>query len=211
MDYTQQNPTRYLQPTRQEGFSAAVGIPLLQSLVTGALCGMSITALCWALEWPNPGKLGLVGSLLITTGMWAASLSSWMRRIERILGVDLNGDGYIGQVPMAAPPESLRIEVIHDQGRSAQFIDLPSPDKLPLLAAGLLAGRQFSQSVWTGQSGIFSRSEFEELRAELLKRNLARWKNADSPSQGVELTPPGRAVFRRLAQSLQSSPTLPKP
>ena len=128
--------------------------------------------------------------------------------IERITGADLNGDGYIGYPnpePVALPP--LRVEVFEDEGRRAAFIDLPYPERLPKLAAGLAAGRQFAESTWTGRDGLFSRSEFGNLRGELIRRGLARWKNLDAPAQGVELTSPGKAVFQRLAGL--GSPSLP--
>ena len=97
-----------------------------------------------------------------------------------------------------------------DNGRETDFIDLPAgPEQLRKLADGLLSGRQFALSAWSGAGAPFSRSEFERLRDELIKRGLARWRNANAQAQGAELTLPGRAVLRRFSSEASSlSPTL---
>jgi len=121
----------------------------------------------------------------------------------------LNLDGYIGKPePQQAPalPASIRVEVSRDEGRAVDFIDLPYPEKLPALAAGLLAGRQFAQTSWVGAGQLFSRSEFDQVRDTMIERGLAAWKNPEAKAQGVTLTAAGRAVMRRLANP---SPALP--
>ena len=94
----------------------------------------------------------------------------------------------------------MRVILEEDQGRHIEFIDLPHADRLPVLAAGLLAGRSFNQAAWTGAGGLFSRAEFDQLRDVLIERGLAAWKNPNARAQGVELTAAGRAVMRRLAE-----------
>lgn len=210
MDNNQVNPPIYLPSTRQEGFSAAVGIPLVQSVVTGALCGMTVTALFWALEWPDPGKIGLVCSLLMTTGMWASSLAGWMKRIERVLGVDLNGDGFIGQpAPVVHEPlPPVRIEIVSDNGRRSDFLSLPAePDQLKALGAALVGGENFTVARWTGPNGLFTRSQFEQLRQEFVNRGMLRMAGQAS-NQGYTLTAKGAAVCRGFASMTVHSPTL---
>ena len=210
MDYYQQNQPRIPSTTQQEGFTAAVGIPLVQSIVTGTLCAMTATALCWALEWPEAGKIGIVGGLLVTTGMWGMSLRGWMRRIERVLGVDLNGDGYIGTPPQAytEPPAPIRVEVQSEQGRHTDILDLPAePEKLKQLGAALAAGETFTVARWTGPAGLFSRSQYEQLRQEFINRGILR-QAGQAANQGYCLSSKGRAVMRGFASMTTQPPTL---
>jgi len=150
----------------------------------------------WSKLAVNPWAAGALVGCLFAFITWLSYRNRWSWRLERILGVDLNGDGIIGK---PTRPETVRIEMIESGGKDVQFIDLPSADKLPALASGLLEGRQFSQSVWTGNGQLFTRGEFEALRSELIRRGLASWKNPDAPAQGIVLTAAGRAVFKRIA------------
>ena len=202
-DYGQAQPipTRLLTPSQQEGFTAAVVIPLTQSLITGALSGMTFTAVCWALEWPNPGKFGLVGSLAVTTAVWISSAAAWLKRLERVLGTDLNGDGYIGQAPPVdrEPAAPVRIEIVSDSGRRSDFLSLPAePDQLKALGAALIGGESFSVHRWTGPKGLFTRSQFDQLRQEFINRGLMR-QAGQAANQGYCLTGKGRAVMRGFA------------
>lgn len=190
------------QPAR-ELLTEGVIIPLLQALTTGAFSGLAGLALSFWLALPF-WQMGFTGFALAALASWLSYRGRWQGMIEHLFGMDLNGDGAIGEPPViiepAREPEKIRVEVVSEEGRRGDFIDLPYPDKLPLLASGLLQeGRQFTQSVWTGGGALFSRSEFENLRGELIRRGLARWKNENAPAQGAVLTAAGRAVFRRLA------------
>ena len=105
-------------------------------------------------------------------------------------------------VPSQMPQNRDRVEVEVSKPDSKQmtFLDLPGDrQQLGQLASGVLAGRSFSEGEWSGGGRPYSRSEFRELRGELLERGLLTWRNHDAPAQGVQLTAPGRAVFRRLA------------
>ena len=185
------------QPPKQDSLLDGFIVPALQALFGGLLFGLctgGIVAL--AKVQVNPWAAGALAGCLFTLGNFLVFRERWSWRLERILGVDLNGDNVIGR---PAPPETVRIEMIENGGQDVQFIDLPSADKLPALASGLLQGRQFSQAVWTGGGQLFSRGEFEALRAELLRRGLAAYRNPQAPAQGLVLTAAGRAIFKRLA------------
>ena len=183
-----------------------VVVPGLQAAITGVLTGLAALAVSAWLKLPYWG-IGATAFTLAALAAWLSYRGRWAWVLERMLGVDINRDGLIGQPePEPEPAQSLRIELVQDEGRRGEFIDLPYPEKLPLLAGGLLEGRQFSLTAWTGKGQLFSRSEFETLRAELLKRGLATWNNPAAPAQGITLTGAGRAIFRRLADQ---SPTLP--
>ena len=106
-------------------------------------------------------------------------------------------------VPPQMPQNRDRVEVeVSTPGEKRMaFLDLPgNGQQLGQLARGALAGRSFSEGEWTGSGGPYSRADFRQLRGDLLARGLLEWRNDSAPSQGVELTAPGRAVFRRLAE-----------
>lgn len=191
------------------GITAPVTIPLLQAAITGLLAGIAAGVLAAVLPVDfSPWAAGVVVWAVTTFVSWLSYRGHWQALLEKALGVDLNGDGQIGEPAEPEPtPQPLRVELYQDGGRQGDFIDLPYRDRLPALASGLLAGRQFSQTAWTGGGQLFSRAEFEELRGELLRRGLARWKNENAPAQGLEVTPAGRAILKRIA----STPTPPLP
>lgn len=181
-------------------------IPGLQCLITGLLSGLAALAVAAWLGGPI-WAVGGTTAAIVGLYSWLSYRGGWNDRLERMLGIDLNLNGVIGPAPQPAEPERVRVEVIQDQGSKGDFIDLPYPSKLPELAAGIVNGKQFALSVWTGNGHLFSRSEFEEVRDEMLERGLLRWRNERNPAQGVDVTAVGRAVLKRLAKQ---SPTPPQ-
>lgn len=201
-------PTRITAGYTASGITDGVVVPVLKSLFIGFTTGVLAGLLAHVLRWPpgvSPWIVWLITTFAVTSwAFWRYSeRGQWL--IERITGADLNGDSFIGQpqAPMLpAPAEPMRVIVSQDQGRSVDYIDLPpgiDAEKMRLLARGVLGGRQFALSVWAGPHQVFSRSEFEALRSVLIERGLATWRNPGSPNQGITLTGPGRAVFRRFA------------
>lgn len=189
-----------------DGVTGPVVVPLLQATVTGVLVSLCAVTL---IHYLAPGAALFPPFLLIWTGStllsWLTYRARWQYVIERVLGVDLDGDGHIG-APVYNPPPPVRVVLEQEQGRTVDFIDLPYADRLPQLAAGLTEGRTFTAGTF---NHILHRTEFEVLRDELIRRNLARWKNERAHAQGAELTPAGKAVMRRLADQHTPTPTLP--
>ena len=192
---------------RADGLAERVIIPVLKAAIvalpTGALVGLLVGML--KLAWPVLYVMGITSLLAFLGVFWGSSKrGQWL--IERIAGADLDGDGYTGE-PIPAPHVTpVRVELVQDNGRHEDWIDLPFPEKLPELAEGLLSGRSYSLSVWTGTGGLFSRAEFEKIRDVLIGRGLAAWRNPEAKAQGWELTASGRAVMRRLSNR-SPSPT----
>ena len=179
-------------------------VPGLQAVITAILSGLVAGALAAWLGWPFWG-IGFTAAAVAALASWLQYRARWAFVLERVLGVDLNHDGFVGE-PYAEPArvEPLRVIVEEDQGRHVEFIDLPYPEKLPQLAAGLLAGHTFAQESF---NHILKRDKFNTVRDEMIRRGLARWKVPGAPTQGVELTPAGRAVMKRITES--TTPTLP--
>jgi len=203
--------TRTAAAYKADGMTDGVIVPVLKSLFLGFTTGVLVGLLAWAFNATFSPWLAFAVAWFVVMpfSFWRYSeRAMWM--IERIAGADLNGDSFVGQPTQQQAPAltaPIRVEVSRDEGRAVDFIDLPvKPEKLPQLARGLLAGRSFNQTAWTGSAGIFSRSEFDALRDTMIQRGLLAWRNPESKAQGCDLTAAGRAVMRRLANL---SPTLP--
>jgi hypothetical protein len=199
----------------QSPVTGAVVVPGLQAAITGALCGAAagLVVILFKIDFSAIGAAAGVW-ILSTLVSWLSYRGRWQRVLELVMGVDLNESGGIGDDPNQAPgpsPDRITVELLQDGGRRGDFIDLPYPERLPALASGLLDGRQFSQTAWASGGQLYSRAEFETMRAELLRGGLIRWVREGSPKQGTELTPAGRAIMRRLCgrDDLPPPPGLP--
>jgi hypothetical protein len=176
-----------------ETITTGVGIPFLQALIGGFLTGLTVGfgvsffhmgVNCWA--------AGFMAGSLFTLVFWLAYRGKWEQRLEKLLGMDLS--------PVRPAPESIRVEVVENQGQDTTFIDLPHAEKIPALAEGLLNGRTFTTTAWVGSGNLLSRKQWEEIRAELLARGMARWNNEEAHEKGVCLTRKGEAVMREIAR-----------
>lgn len=190
--------TYVVPPATNETVRAGWWIPLLQALTGGVLIAVP-AGILMHLAWPtlSPWLTAVLVGFVFAFYAWMAYRGRWAWRLERLLNVDLTGDGVIGR-PDPAPP--LRIELVQEEGKHISFIDLPHADKIPALADGLVNGqRTFAMTTWVGAGNLLSRKEWEDIREALLARGLAVWKNAEAHEQGVELTAAGRVIFRQLA------------
>lgn len=210
--FTQQPPARPAIEYTHDSWIQGVLVPFTQSVVTAVFSGLAIGSLASLLKINvSPWQAGFVAGSLAGLAGWLAYRNHWewgiTATIETLLQLDLDRNGIIGNQGIPQP-ESVRVELVKDPCHQ-EFIDLPYPEKLPQLASGIIEGkRQFAQSVWCGNGQLFTRPQFETLRAEMIRRGLAEWKHPAAPAQGVELTAAGRAIFRKMA-SRTDSPTLP--
>lgn len=181
-----------------------IGSLVLISAITGLLLALPVGAVSAVLKYAHPVQLAFIVWLILQALTWLTLLARWsklLNLIELALQVDISGDGKIaGEEPGPVSLEPVRVEIIQDAGRHVEMLDLPvSLEQLTALAAALMAGASLSESSWTGAGAPFSKSEFIRLRDELIKRNLARWRNERAPAQGLMLTPGGKACMRHFA------------
>lgn len=186
----------------------AVVIPLLQAVASGVLLGSLVAALLYMLELSGELMLAAVIAALVGSVAWISGLRFWREMVSSI-------DGKIEKIPLSyvepdelPEPGSVRVELIESGGRAGSYIELPcSPGKLKALASGLLSGKSFTEAVWCGSGGIFSRGEFAKLRDEMLRRKLLELNSPSTPARGYRLTRGGEACIRYLAES-QAPPLL---
>lgn len=177
-----------------DDFTRAVIIPACVGLVGGLflfLGGLALAFVVGAAWW-----WAAVAAALAAMAFWWQAYLRWTGIAERVLipdSVTIANDVY-------TPNEPVHVVISSDCGNHRQFIDLPAqPEQIRALASGLEDGRPFNLGAWAGPGQTFSRSEFEALRAELVRRGLVRPNNPRSPNMGYTLTVAGGHVFKRLA------------
>jgi hypothetical protein len=181
-----------------DGFGKGCFLPLAQAIGTALFSGGIMAGVAAWQRWENVGYISLITGAAAGFFWWVSSLELWRREVYR------DPVQLIDQ-PRVIP--KVRIELVRDEGRSLDFIDLPiDQDRLIPLARGVLAGENTLSE--TGTSGILTRSEFTALRSELIRRGLAAWNNPGCAARGIALTRGGQAAFRSFAM-MTTSPTLP--
>jgi hypothetical protein len=192
------------QPARAANLVADLLVPAAQAAVTGALVGTLATLSLVALDFPVPPAHVWVGAtLLITTAAWLILLAEHRQllwKMETLLNHDLDGDGLTGD------PAKRILEVELYAGHSAVFVGSDflglDDDQLLAFATGVTRGQGLSEGTWAKNRSAFPKgiNEFRAFRGRLHDAGLIRPVNPDALNLGFELTPPGRAVFRRLTE-----------
>lgn len=196
---------RYWQPS----LTAPVAAPLERSpimerhvrltLVQSLICGFFVTALplVVALFASDDWRVWLATAIcffLLGSGVAWFLLFFKDRQLlwaaEKVLGMDLNRDGKLGE------SEVVRGEITDRDRRQTTRIEFPFPsNKLREVAkATLRDGEEFSRR---GLTNVITESQFHTLQREFLKRGLCYWKNTEAKTQGVSLSPGGRAFLRQ--------------
>ncbi|RMD63451.1 hypothetical protein D6833_05655 [Candidatus Parcubacteria bacterium] len=100
------------------------------------------------------------------------------------------------------------MEVVHRDAdgalKSIYRLDLPDSitrEKLREFAAGVFV-KGLSHGAWTGGAGLFSRSEYDRLMAELERAGIVAWIDPENRTQGRKLTRPGRAALEHWRDTL---------
>jgi len=191
------------QAVRVPSWQADVAVPLGQAIGTALFVGIvsGVLAIWQAWPWQVPAIL----AALAAAGMWFTVLTDTrqlLRKVERYIGKDLDGDKIVGE------PERVVHEyhVKDDSQTGAHWQMMISleidPDRLRQFAHGLvIEGRSTGTNGWVGERGLFERTEFEQLRDELISRGFAKWSKARN--RGWYLTAKGAAWFATLAGELE--------
>lgn len=165
----------------------AIIIPLLAAVITGALVlALALAVAAWQ-RWP--GMYALIGAAGAALLSWFA----WAGRMAQILEYRL-APGL--PKPTQAKEQTLNLRI--HEAQSGVFLDLPVNEQaLAALAGMVLSG----QSLTTSQvcaSGFLTRASWEGLRDRFVSAGLLSWRGG-ARQWGVEITPRGWAIFKRLA------------
>lgn len=183
------------QPARPASLASDVIVPLAQALATGIIAFiLNKLTLNWNSGTVAAGVIALAWLVLLIdhrSALW---------NIERVIGADLNRDGFTGP---PEPPPTTRVEIIEPKPRSHHEIYLQfdlDPGVLSQFARAAIGGQSLSEASWCGTGNPLSRAQYNHLRDTLITRGLARWRNPAHPRLGWEPTAKGCAVLRELAQ-----------
>lgn len=173
----------------------AVLIPLLQALITGGFILVLVNAGMTLIGWPAPYPMNagkLVGAFV--------ALFSWLSYIDRfykaLMGI------YMQERKDKQPRDfQFKVPAFQANGHEGFFLDLPfDQEKFAEVCKFMVRhDLDFSQAGLSGPGKPLSRSEFQAMRAELIGKGLAQWKNR-SKSQSTQLTPSGRGIVKHYAR-----------
>jgi hypothetical protein len=190
--------------------TAGALVPLAQAAITGALvAGIACTVLVWQ-SVPDTLVYTVLTFLGVTLAAWIVLQRHWfsLTAIEKATGLDINGDGVIGEKTKRNHVVSIDLRTI-DQGgyQKSVRVDLPvSEQDLAIVAAGIVAGRPFTEREWTGSTNPLSVNQFRDIRDEMIKRGILEPVNPKAPQQGYKFTMAGMHAMKYFAAL---SPTKP--
>lgn len=179
-------------------------IPLAAAVITGALAGLLLLALCVWQNWPV---------IWVAIGAAALALLSWYgwsARFAQILEYQL-APGLPKAQPAPSQAKAQTVNLHIHQEDEGGYLEGAFLDRLPVSDAGLAALANLvisGQSLTTSQitaSGLLDRPTWEVLRDRFISAGLLAWRSG-SRAHGCEVTGRGMTIFRRLAD-----PTPPAP
>ena len=190
-------------PTREPTVPGDVKVPLAQAAITAGAITLPI-ALLTASQSGSPW-LPISALGLSFTGAWLWLLAdhrSLLRTVERITQRDIDGDGRVADQPVEVERRvAFNAVELSATGRylRSRRIDIPRGDERAVveMARGVIANKAFTQREW---AHIYNRDEFNALRDALIKLGYAAWRDPDDHKLSAYLLPPGRALFRALAE-----------
>ena len=184
-------------------YQAGALLPGLQALLSGLFFSGVVGGVLW---WTGAEKAGtylLAGGFGCAFLVWLVLLRQWVQLVNHREGIVKTPRVQVIEPEHQHQPSSVRVELIEETNSywHGAFLDLPvTHEQLRLLASGVQSGSSLSENAWCGSNRPFTKSQFHQLRDELLKRGWLTWRNQSAPAQGVEVTNVGRRVFSYLAE-----------
>ena len=180
----------------------AIFVLLLCAFISGILVIFMLLAWFWN-TWTSAAWAVKIG-VTVMSGVWFFFLriwKGWIEPLERIMGVDWNRDGRIGN----AEPEQFEIRVIRETDRGnyegSSIVDvgnyLESRQKWQRMCKLLATGTELTYENFTpAKDGWFSRPDFKRFRDRM---NAAGWIELHD-GQAPVITTYGRQVFQHFAK-----------
>lgn len=176
----------------------AVLIPGFQAAITGLLAGGTIASLAWLIDYANPWRIWVFGTVSAQAISWLYALNRWMTIVHILETWSPNDDHAPLVSNTTTNVESIRLAVTQDNRIQIFNLNI-DPQRIYKAAALIADGASFTERDLTGSGRPLSQSEFRQLRNELIRRGFLYWRNPAEPRQGVEFTAAGRHLFRQLA------------
>src|SRR3990167_450552 len=192
-------------PTREPTVAGDVRVPLAQAAITAVVIAALITMVTTPQHGTDWIRTAVITFSAILTASWLWLLvdhRSLLRTVERITNKDINRDGRVADKPAEVERRiALNSVEFSATGRylRSRRIEIPRGDERAVceMAQGIIAGKAFTQREW---AHIYNRDEFNALRDTLIQLGYAAWRDPDDHKLSAYLLPPGRALFRALAE-----------
>ena len=189
-------------PARPASFVADVVVPLVQSLVTGALLGGLAVFLLGELapSWDvDPFKVWAGVALAISTLAWLVLLGQTRRllwAVEKLTGQDLDGDRQVGK-----PQERV---VIVGAGKAQEQAAQRENEQRASQFAQFVAGIPIKGTAIRSWESELGRDTYQEYRDALIRLGWARWnstKKDGTPNEtkGWALALPAAEILERIS------------
>lgn len=199
-------PPTYADRQFLHTFLAGAFLPLVQATMTAAMAGIATLTLLYIFNAVDIVKPMLIVSAVVWVVTWLYLLRRWLSltALERLTGIDINGDGQIGKPKAKAEPLVIRLDEV-DKGHYRQRminIDDVTAEQLTEFARGMLAGRPFTEREWTGKGKPFSSGQggsFRRFRSNWLKHGFVTIVSDKDNRQGFDFTDSGWAMIVKLA------------
>jgi len=194
----------YTTPTRSAAVQADVLVPVLQSIISGALAGLVVLVAGLALRTPAGAALAAAGAAAVVVAAFA-----WMRLLratrDALTARETITRRDDGPQVIEAQADRLRVEVIERAPTGAQswtLADLPaSREVLTRICRNVAGGgMQLSGRDLARLPGL-SRDRARELLAAFYDHGLTHYPNGRNDPAGAQWTARGRALSRTLRES----------
>jgi len=177
-------------------------VPLIQSGITGLLVALIVLVVLTWQDVQDWYVYVMLTWLIVWLLAWWQLQRHWfsLTTVERLTGLDINQDGYVGEV-VETPAHVVRVD-LRTVDQAGQYhadrgIELPvTESQLADLAPLFLAGRMGERDLAGHGVGV---NTIRSLKGALRKRGIIAYVNPNAPTQGDKLTPAGRAVMRHFA------------
>lgn len=182
------------------GFKMGALLPGLQAVLCGVFFSLVVAGVVLISGTHQAGLYLLLGGSSCAFITWLVLLRHWLRLVDHHAGIQ--------PVQVVDPdptfePSTVHIELVETENGAVRgsYLNLPcEPAQLRQLASGVVEGVPLAEGVWCGSGKPFSRSQFHQLRTELVRRGWCSWRNVNAPAQGLQVSHVGRRVFSFLAE-----------
>lgn len=189
------------EPMPYHSLTVGVWLPLAQAVVTALVLAIAAAGIALLADAGIASLKWAGGTFcIVLAGMWLMRQAAWtntVKRLESMIGMDLNGDGYI-------EPDVERVEVNLNYRREDGTLDVQKrrqysagATQMAELANGILTmGKPFTEdALAVGRGKIFSQPQLTQLRREFLEDKLIETKGIGEKS-GYVFTAEGLEFLR---------------
>lgn len=194
-------------------FQVGLLLPLAQASITAVMSMIGTVVVLYLFDAVDFVKPTLVMGVLTWISTFLYLMRRWLNlsALERMTGMDINGDGQIGvEKKKPAEPLVIRLDDVRNGNYRSRTMEVnATEEQLRELAEGLLNGKPFTEREWTGRGKPFSSGQggsFRALRATWLKQGILEVVSYKDNRQGFDFTDMGWATLAKLAGIVPEAP-----